>query len=91
MLYAGVVKEIADDHSRGIDAIAIGRSRAGKIELNKCAILLQEAMAISGRVPEAANNVGPGVQAEGEGEGSRPREGDRSKNAALTCERMKIS
>jgi len=90
MFHAGVVKEIADDHARGIDSIAIGGSRSGKIELKKDAILLQEAVSVPGSVPEAANDVGPGVQAEGEGEGSSPREVDRSKGAALPGERMKV-
>src|SRR5689334_8014725 len=90
MLHAGSVKEIAHDCARGIDSIAIGGSRSGKIELNKGAILLQEAVAVPGSVPEAAHDVGPGVQAEGKGEGSSSREVDWSKDAALPGERMKV-
>src|SRR5262249_31784481 len=90
MFHACVVKKIADDHARCIDAIAIRGSRSGKIELKKDAILLQEAMPIPGSVTEAADDVGRGIQAEGEGEGSSRRKVDGSKDAALRGERMKV-
>ena len=90
MLHAGSVKEIADDCSSGIDAVTVSGRGAGEIQLNKGTALLQEAMAVPGSVPEAANDVGPGVQAEGKGEGSSPREVDWSKGAALPGERMKV-
>src|SRR5690349_20885799 len=32
MLHAGVVKEIADDHARGIDAVSVRGRSAGEIE-----------------------------------------------------------
>src|SRR6478609_7133186 len=60
MLHAGSVKEIADDYARGIDAVSVRGSSAGEIQLNKGTALLQEAVAVSGSVPEAANDVGPG-------------------------------
>ena len=90
MLHAGGVKEIADDCASGIDAVTVRGHSAGEIQLNKGTPLLQEAVAVSGGVPEAANDVGPGVQAEGEGEGSSSRKVDGSKRAALPGERMKI-
>ena len=91
MLHAGSVKEIADDCASGIDAVTVRGRSAGEIQLNKGTALLQEAVAVSGAVPEAANDVGPGVQAEGEGEGSSPRRIHRSKNAVLPRERMERS
>jgi len=90
MLHAGCVKEIADDCAAGIDAVSVSGRSAGEIQLNKRTALLQEAVAVSGGVPEAANDVGPGVQAEGKGEGSSPREVDWSKGAALPGECMKV-
>src|SRR5580765_6946156 len=91
VLHAGVVKEIADDGAGRVDAVGIGRSRAGEVYLGKASRVIQEAAAYAQGVSKTAHHQSHNIHAEGHRtDGSRrPNLGEDPALAdeALRCSR----
>ena len=63
VLHAGRVKKVPDDCALRVDPVSIRRRGTGKVQLSENTALIQEAMAVSGGISKAANDIGPGIQA----------------------------
>ena len=62
MLHARSVEEVADEKPERVDPVGIGGGGPGKVHPKKAAGLIEEAMAISGGIGEAAHKVSQQIQ-----------------------------